>query len=161
MAGPDQVVGPGPVVYSSQDGPRPVVCGNPCSHPFPCFDGDGKGCAKGRSVLPCHGRQPELHHALRGEGETDEAPGVVGHEVYGLRRRLLCGDHDVTLVLTALVVDHDDHLPIPHVFDYVVDACYRHGCLLFIIGATIGEIKTDSRSRGGDDSWIFTSSARG
>ena len=43
-----------------------------------------------------------------GQGQADQAPAVLGHEVDDVRGDLLGGDHEVALVLPVLVVDDDD-----------------------------------------------------
>ena len=47
--------------------------------------------------------------ALLGQRQADEAAAVAGHEVDGLGSDVLGGQGQIALVLTVLIVDHNDH----------------------------------------------------
>jgi len=61
-----------------------------------------------------HQRQLKRVAAARGQRNTDQAPAKPGHEIDRLRRHLVGGENEITLVLAVLVVDHDDLLSAGH-----------------------------------------------
>src|SRR5690606_33995054 len=65
--------------------------------------------------------------ALGGEGKTDQAARMGGHEVHVLRADHVGGDDEVTLVLAILVVHEDDHLALTDVFDQFFNGIQFHG----------------------------------
>ena len=61
------------------------------------------------TVIAHHQGQIQLSRPLRRDRHADQAAGFCGEEVDDLRRRFLCGDDQVALVLTVLIVHEDDH----------------------------------------------------
>jgi hypothetical protein len=84
-------------------------------------DADGE-CGRQLLGIPLgHLRQAELVAALTGERQTDEAPAVEGHEVDHFRRGKLGGADEIPLVLTILIIGHDDDFAVPQVVDGLLD----------------------------------------
>ena len=76
---------------------------------FAGLDGLGECGAEAGGVLLRHGEEAQIVGALLGEGEADEAAAVAGHEIDGFGSDMLGGQGQIALVLTILVVDHNDH----------------------------------------------------
>ena len=69
--------------------------------------------------------QAELVAAVFREAKADEASAVRGHEVHGVRRRMLGGDRQVALVLAVGRVADDDELSVADVLDRLLDGGER------------------------------------
>ena len=74
------------------------------------FDCHREGGFEPRGVLGDHHRNLQLVEAFPRHREANQAPAVPRHEVDGLGSDLLCGNSEVALILSILVVDDDDHL---------------------------------------------------
>ena len=69
-----------------------------------------------------HLREPELVAALPGERQTDQASPVERHEVDHLRRDQLGRADKIAFILPVFVIGHDDDLPVPKVFDRLLNS---------------------------------------
>jgi hypothetical protein len=89
------------------------------------LDAHGKrGLQRGLVFLHHHG-EAQAVNLLLGEGEADEAAGFAGHEVDGLGRHLLRGEHDVALVFAVFVVGENHHTTLADRVDGAPDALLR------------------------------------
>ena len=104
-----------------RDGARPVVRGDAGGDAFPRFNGNGKGRAVARLVLPRHVLEAQLVGAQLGQRQANQPASVLGHEVDGVGRRHLRGDDEIALVLAILGIDQDDHAAVAQVIDDLVD----------------------------------------
>ena len=50
----------------------------------------------------------QLIQPLSGHGHADQAASMANHEVYGLWRRLFCGNDQVALILPIFIVQDND-----------------------------------------------------
>ncbi len=81
-----------------------------------------------RIVVAHHQRQRKLPASLFGEGKTDQAAAVLGHEIDVFGAHPLGRDEQkVALVLAILVVDHDDHAALAKIRDDLLDRAYAAG----------------------------------
>src|SRR6202035_5969550 len=97
-------------VDRSQDGLRTIVRRDSgCYTPSSCIDRDGKRCAKVRGVLEPHWSQFQLVKPLTGHCETNQTSRVGSHKIDHFRSDHLCRDHEVTFILTMLIIGNDDH----------------------------------------------------
>ncbi len=108
-------------------GARAVGGRNAGGHAFGGFDGDGEGRAVLGAVARGHGRQLQALAALAGERQADQAAAKAGHEVDGLGRHVVGGQHQVAFVFAVFFVDQDDHAPGAHVGHDVFDGRDGHG----------------------------------
>ena len=79
----DDVAGLGMTGDRRLYGARPVGCGDAGGDALGGFDGDGEGGAELAAVVPRHVVDAELTATLFGQGQADQAPGMLGHEVDG------------------------------------------------------------------------------
>ena len=89
---------------------RLIVDADPGRDPLPRLDRDRERGLVRALVLERHHLQIELVATLRGHRQTDPAAGLTGHEVDRVGRDELSRQHQVPLVLTVLVINHDNHL---------------------------------------------------
>ena len=89
-------------------------------------DRHGEGGSHRLGVVHHHEWQVECVGPLVGHRGTDHAAGVADHEGHLLRRHGVGGDDEVALVLTILVVDHDQELTPGVGLDGVFDGGQRH-----------------------------------
>ena len=61
------------------------------------------------AVARHHRRQLQALAALARERQADQAAAVARHEVDGLGRDVVGGEHEVAFVLAVFLVDQDDH----------------------------------------------------
>src|SRR5206468_4244382 len=97
-----------------------------------------------------HLAQAELIATLLGQAEADQPAAFLRHEVHGLRRRELCRNRQVALVLAVGCVDDDDQLALPDVLDRLLDRGER---ALFL------DLHRDDRSPGSSRSTYFASTS--
>ena len=121
VAGRCNVLGPLRRVDGGGDGARPVRGRDAGADPVTGLDRDGKGGLMTGRVVTRHERQLHLAHALRSQGQTDQAAAELGHEVDGLRRRHLSGNDQIALVLALFVIDENDHAAVAGFLDDLVD----------------------------------------
>ena len=58
-----------------------------------------------------------MFESLLGEGEADQAPAKLGHEVDGFRRNLFRRQHEIAFVFAVFVVHNHDHPSRANFFD--------------------------------------------
>ena len=80
-----------------------------------------EGGAIARTVESDHRLELQLAGAGAGQRQTNQSAAVARHEVYGIGRRHLRGNDQVTLVLALLGVDEHDHAAIAHVLQDLRD----------------------------------------
>ena len=119
-------------------GPTPAAVGQRHHGGRPVRGRDSRGGALGQvdrhreggphrlGVVHHHERQVQCIGPLIGHRGTDHATGVADHEGHLLRRHGVGGDDQVALVLTILVVDHDQELTPGVGLDGVFDGGQRH-----------------------------------
>ena len=66
--------------------------------------------------------QVQFIDSLGSQRETDQAAGMLGHEIDGLGGDLLAGYDEVALVFTVFVIDEDDEFPRLDIPNCVFDA---------------------------------------
>ena len=105
------------------DGNRPgtVMCGNAGGDALFRFDGDGEGRPHAFAVVAGHHVEFERMGALLRHGEADEAPAMLGHEVYRFRRGEGGRDDEVALILAVFGINEYEHPAIAGVFDDFLD----------------------------------------
>ena len=103
-----------------------VVGRDACRDAAPRLDGDGEGRLEARLVVIDHEVEVQLLRQLLVEGEADEAPAVLGHEIDGFGGDELRGHEEIALVFTVLVVDEDDHLAVFDIIDCVWNGADCH-----------------------------------
>ena len=84
-------------------------------------DGDGKGRAVSVRVVLDHRREFEPLCLLARQRHTDEPARFVYHIIYIFRPAVVRRHHEVSLVLTVLIVDDDHHLTRLNVGDRFFD----------------------------------------
>ena len=109
MAGDAEVGARAVWTHHRPDSEGTVGCRDAAAAAGDGVDGDGERRPEMRLVAGGHGAQTEGVDAFRGEGDADEPPGLLRHEVDVLGRRELSGHYDVAFVLAVFVVDEDDH----------------------------------------------------
>src|SRR5215207_1288241 len=109
------------LVYGDPAGMSPVGGGDARRDTLLRFDRGRERGAHPRGVVGDHLRYVEAVDDLPGHRQADETATVGGHEVDVVRGRELGGHGKVALVLTVLVVTHDDHLAL---LDFLDDLLY-------------------------------------
>ena len=115
VAGLDQVVRTGIRRHRRQHGAGPVGGRNAGTHPFCGLDRDGESRAFFVAIAQSHGWQLQPFAALACEGQADQATTEPCHEIDGLGRHMLGGDHQIAFVFTVFFVDKNHHAPGAHV----------------------------------------------
>ena len=109
MPRPRQIMRRRPRIDRNLDRMRPVRRRNSRRHTLPRLNALRKRRPKPRRVLLRHRPQPQIIGTLLGQGQTDQTPAILRHEVDRLRRNKLCSQSQVALVLAILVIHHDHH----------------------------------------------------
>src|SRR5579864_2457155 len=117
MAGAGQVGRASLRVDRNQDGSGAVVSGNSGGHPEASVNGLAKGGAVIRGVFRAHGPDAQMVEPLLRERQANQPAPMLGHEVDGLGRDFLGGQHQVAFVLAVFVIDNNDHSPGANFFD--------------------------------------------
>ena len=68
-------------------------------------------------VGPGHGVEMQRIRPLRRDGKADQPAAEARHEIDRVRRRHLCGDHEIAFVLAVLGVHENEHAALPGVFE--------------------------------------------
>jgi hypothetical protein len=102
-------VGPVRRIDRNRDGAGAVGGADPGGDPLDRLDRYSEGGLVAAAIGAGHRFEPQLLGTLLGQREADQAATMPGHEVDRIRSRHLRRDHQVALVLTALVVDEDEH----------------------------------------------------
>jgi hypothetical protein len=121
VAGLHQVVWPASLRHGHLHGAGAVGGRDAGGHAFGGLDRHGEGRAHLGAVARHHGRQLEALAALARERQADQAAAEAGHEVDGLGRDVVGGQHQVAFVLAVFFVHQDDHAPGAHVGHDVFD----------------------------------------
>ncbi len=108
-----------------------VAGGDPCRRAGAIVHRHGERRPLRLGVLSHHEGQLELVEPLGHERRADEAGGVGEEEGDPLGGGELSRHHEVALVLTVLVVDHDDHLASGDGGDSLLHGGQRHGASSF------------------------------
>jgi hypothetical protein len=103
----------------------PVCRRDPGGDVFARIDRDGKGRPERGGVFNGLLRQLQLFHSLRGEGEADQTPGMLGHEIDGMRGHLFRRNDEVAFIFPVFIVHQDDELALFDVADGVFDTIER------------------------------------
>ena len=119
MTGPDQVIRLRSGVDKRAHSQRTIVGGDPRSGTVTRIHAHGKRGIELVCLLGDHHSQSQLVKSLTCKRNADEATTVSGHEVDGLGRTLVRSHDQISLVLALLIVNEDDHLALPYVFQYV------------------------------------------
>ena len=82
-------------------------------------------------VVLGHLREPQRLAPVRHQRQADEPARVRRQEIDHRRGDPLGGADQVSLVLAALVVGHDDELPRTNVRDRLFYGVLRHSCLTY------------------------------
>ena len=127
MAGLHQIISHGARGHSGLHGARAVSGRNAGGHALGGFNGHGKRGALFVAIAHCHGWQLEQFAAFAGQGQANQAPAKAGHEVDGLRRDVVGGEHQVAFVFTVFFVHQDDDFSGAHVGHDVLDGRNGHG----------------------------------
>src|SRR6266481_1317335 len=89
----------------SQDGLRTIVRRDSGRYtPSSCIDRDSKRCAEVRGVVEHHWSQFQLVKPLAGHCEAHQTPREGSHKIDHFRSDHLCRDHEVTFILTMLII---------------------------------------------------------
>ena len=97
---------------------RTILRRNSGSHTLGCFDGQGEiGRVQGRITLD-HQRQRQLLTATTRQSQTDQPTTMAGHEIDIFGTRVTGGHHQITFILTVLVIHQDDHAAGANILDY-------------------------------------------
>ena len=91
------------------DGARPVRRRDAGGDPLARLDADRERRREAGFVAVRHQRQAQRLDPLPGQREADQAAAVLGHEVDRRGIAVLGWDHQIALVLAALVVHQDEH----------------------------------------------------
>ncbi|MBA7699368.1 hypothetical protein ES703_108063 [subsurface metagenome] len=126
VARPRQILGLGIRIEKNLERLPAILCGNAGGGVLDGVHADGKGRLMEGGVPVHHGGQPQLLGPFFGKRHTDKTPPLTHHEVDVFRAGLLRQHDKITLILTVLIVRHDDHLAGPQV---VQDTFHRfkHG----------------------------------
>jgi hypothetical protein len=81
----------------------------PVVTPVGRLDGHGEGRAVLGAVALAMGGRLQAFAALARQRQADQAAAEAGHEVDGLGRDMVGGQHQVAFVLAVFLVDQDDH----------------------------------------------------
>ena len=122
MARAGEVLGLGLGIDGGKDGGGAVGGADAGGDAIARVNGFAEGGAVGGSVDGGHEREMEFVAALFGQGEADQAAGVLGHEVDGLGRDFIGGHGQVAFVFAVFVVHQDDHAALANVFDGFFDS---------------------------------------
>src|SRR5215210_2715030 len=114
------------LVHGDPAGVGPIGGGDACCDALLRLDGGRERGAHPRGVVGDHLRYVEAIHDLLGHRQADQTTTVGGHEVDVICGYELGGHRKVTLVLTVLVVTHDDHLALLDVLDDLLYRTKRH-----------------------------------
>ena len=107
VAGLHQVGSLGVGGHGGLHGARAVGGADAGGHALGRLDGDGEGGAHLGAVARHHGRQAQALAAFAREGQADQAAAEARHEVDGLGRDMVRGDHEVAFVLAVFLIDED------------------------------------------------------
>ena len=122
VAGADDVVGAKLGIGGDPDGLGPIGGGDARGHPRPGLDRDRERGAHAPGIGRDHHPQAELSDPRGGQRQTDQPAAMLGHEVDRVGVAVLGRDHEVTLVLTILIVDHDHHATATSHLDRTLDS---------------------------------------
>ena len=79
-----------------------------------------------RAISRRHGRQAQLVHPVLGQGQTDQATAVRGHEIDYFRGDFFRGADQIAFVFAVLVINHDDHASVANIGRGCFDGGKRH-----------------------------------
>ena len=80
--------------------------------------------------------QLELLGSILGDGSTEDTSPIAHHEVDLLWSHLLCGDDEVTFILTILIIYDDDELSLTEVLESLLDCVqldFTHISIFFVL----------------------------
>ena len=138
MARAGEILRAGLWIDGGEDGDGAVGGADAGGYAEAAVDGFGEGCAVDRGVDRGHERKVELVAAVFGEGQADQAAGVLSHEVDGFGGDFFGGHGEVAFVFAVFVVDEDDHAPLADFFNGFFDGgefrCrFGHGCSAYLL----------------------------
>ena len=122
----DQVLRLGLGIEHNPDRVRPVVSRDTGSDPLPGIHGYSEGRAEAGGVVLYHHGDLKLIQALTDHGQTDKPPAVLSHEIDRLRRCLIGGNAQITLILPTLIINDDDHLPLHKILNCLFNRSDSH-----------------------------------
>ena len=128
MAGPPQIFGRRCGINSNVDGLPTVPGGDPRrnAEPFRPVYAYGECRSVGLCILVGHLLQTQRTASFGREGETNEPPAVLGHEIDGVGGHALGCTDQVALVFSILVVRHDDQTALTNIFYSFFDCSKWH-----------------------------------
>jgi hypothetical protein len=106
---PDQVIGCRPIVNRDLNRARPIECGSASSDAGAGVDIGRERRGLGIDITAGHWFQVQTVADGGRHRQTDEASGMVQHEVYALGSDFLGGDYKVALILAVLVIHEHNH----------------------------------------------------
>ena len=77
------------------------------------------------AIVTDHPLDAQLLQPFGGGWHANQAAAVLGHEIDGLRRRVLGGHDQIAFVLAVSVIHHDDHPAFPQLLDHRFDGIKR------------------------------------
>ncbi len=83
------------------------------------LDRDCEGGLVPSAILRAHQIETELIHPLLAQRQADQPLAMHRHEVDRRRRRHLCRDNEIALILPILVINKDEHPAITRLVDYL------------------------------------------
>ncbi len=86
----------------------------------------------GGIIVNHHGDFESFDH-LFGHGQADETAPILCHEIDRIGSDLFCGDGQVTLVLTVLIVNENHHFPMTDILNGFLDRT-QHNLLPLVTG---------------------------
>ncbi len=118
MAGTAQVFRPGAGIHKGLDGLSPVLSGDARRAAMPeQVDRHGKGgLVKGR-IMMNHLFQPQFVASFIDQRGADQSPSVFAHEIDQFGGHITGSGDKITLIFTVFVIDHDDQLALPDIFN--------------------------------------------
>src|SRR6185369_1398286 len=69
--------------------------------------------------MMCHQAQPQFLHTCGRKRKADQPASVLRHEVNRVRCCHLCGDNEITFILTVLIIHQDEHPAISGIFNNI------------------------------------------
>jgi hypothetical protein len=84
--------------------------------------------------------------AFAGEGQADQATAKAGHEIDGVWRDVLGGEHQVAFVFAVFFVHQNDHATGAHVGHDVFDRRDAHGGAVGLAHERLSEVKAPALS---------------
>ena len=127
MTGLHEVAGLGLAGHGRLNGAGAVGRRDAGRHAFGRLNGDRESGGMLGAVAADHGRQLQQLAALAGERQANQATAKARHEIDGLGRDVVGGQHQIALVFTVFFVNQDDHAAGGHLGHDLLHGGNGHG----------------------------------